>query len=145
MTGEEQRNVWFRPVFGGTISYTATLFKKFSTQFFECGKTISNHSQHWKRESDLDGDLYDAITCTKPSRQHQTTRMSNKVTSLLREQQLEEVIKTRRSFVHPSSLLVRTFEDYQSAQSVFAIQVRIIEPVVLDIGQCVPAKNQPSS
>ena len=59
------------------------------------GKTISNHSQHWKREIDLDGDLYDNITGTKPSRQHQATRMSNKVTWLLREPQLEEVIKTR--------------------------------------------------
>jgi hypothetical protein len=93
----------------------------------EYGKSISNHSQHWKRESDLDEDLYDAITCTKTSRQHQVTRMSNKVTWLLREQQLEEVIKTKRSFFHPSSL-VRIFEDYQSAQSVFEIQVRIIGP-----------------
>ena len=93
----------------------------------EYGKTISNHSQHWKRENDLDEDLYDAITCTKHSRQHQATRMSNKVTWLLREPQLEEVIKTRLSFVHPSSL-VRIFEDYQSAQSVIAIQVRIIGP-----------------
>jgi len=25
VTGEEQRNVWFWPVFGGTISYTAAL------------------------------------------------------------------------------------------------------------------------
>jgi hypothetical protein len=47
------------------------------------GKTISNHSQHWKRENDLDGELHDDITCTKPSRQHQATRMSNKVTWLL--------------------------------------------------------------
>jgi hypothetical protein len=93
----------------------------------EYGKTISNHSQHWKRENDLDGELHDDITCTKPSRQHQATRMSNKVTWLLREPQLEEVIKTRLSFVHPS-FLVRIFEDYQSTQSLFAIQFRIIGP-----------------
>jgi hypothetical protein len=53
--------------------------------------------------------------------------MSNKVTWMLREPQLEEVIKTRLSFVHPS-FLVRIFEDYQSTQSLFAIQVRIIGP-----------------
>jgi hypothetical protein len=94
---------------------------------FEYGKSISNHSQHWKGESDLDGDLYDAVTCTKPSRQHQATRISNKVTWLLREQLFEEVIKARRSFVHPSSL-VRIFEDYQLGQSGFEIQVRIIGP-----------------
>jgi hypothetical protein len=88
---------------------------------FEYEKTISNHSQHWTRESNLDGDLYDAITCTKPSRQHQATRMSSKITWMLREQQLEEVIKSRRS-------LVRLLEDYQSAQRMFAIQVRIIGP-----------------
>jgi hypothetical protein len=93
----------------------------------EYGKTISNHSQHWKRDNDLDGDLYDDITCTKPSRQHQATRMSNKATWLLREPQLEEVINTRLSFVQPS-FLVRIFEDYQSTQCVFAIQVRIIGP-----------------
>jgi hypothetical protein len=69
----------------------------------EYGKSISNHSQHCKGESDLDGHLYDAFT--KPSRQHQATRMSNKVTWLLREQLLEEVIKTRRSFVRPSSFV----------------------------------------
>jgi hypothetical protein len=67
----------------------------------EYEKTISNHSQHWKRENDLDEDLHDDTTCTKPSRQHQATRMSNKVTWLPREPQLEEVIKTRLSFVRP--------------------------------------------
>jgi hypothetical protein len=93
----------------------------------EYRKTISNQYQYLKRENDLDGDLYDDITCTKPSRQHQATRMSNKVTWLLRETQLEEVIKMRLSFVHPS-FIVRIFEDYQSTQSVFAMQVRIIGP-----------------
>jgi hypothetical protein len=111
--------------------------------------------------------------------------MSDKSIWLLREQQLEEVIKTRRSFIH-LIFLDRIFGDFQSAQSVFAIQVIIMgppsasvtrsllfanktieeyeiqlpativkvnkgiamllhAPVVLDIGQCVPANNQPSS
>jgi hypothetical protein len=161
------------------------LVKKFNTRFFEYGKTISNDPQHLKRESDLNGDLCDDITCTKPSWQPQTTSMSDKSTWLLREQQLEEVIKTRRSFIH-LIFLDRIFGDFQSAQSVFAIQVIIMgplsasvtrsllfanktieeyeiqlpatiekvnkgiamllhAPVVLDIGQCIPANNQPSS
>ena len=70
----------------------------------------SNHSQHWKRKSDLDGDSYDAITYIEPSWQHQTTRMSNKVTWLLREQQQ---FNTRHSIVHPSSF-VRIFEDSEA-------------------------------
>jgi hypothetical protein len=66
---------------------------------------------------------HDAITYTKPSRQHHATRISNNVTWLLREQQLEDVIKTRRSYI--------IFEKYKCSKpsTHWALQFRIVQVV----------------
>ena len=95
-----------------------------------------------KREGDLDGDLYHCMwdSNLNDDMQNNAETLSNhpqhpyhlqrKVQTLLPPNQLDVIDNDSHlgcSFVHPSSL-VRIFEDSQSAQSVFAIQVRIIGP-----------------
>ena len=86
-----------------------------------CSRSENHTSSLPSVKLGLKHEFYDAITYTKPSRQHQATRMSNNVTWLLREQQLENVIKTRRSYVN--------FEKckYSKPPTHWALQFRIVQ------------------
>ena len=91
-----------------------------SEGIFGYGKNISYHFQHWKRESELDGDLY-----------------ASPVSIFEDYQSVQRVFPIQVRIIGPSfvccnfihlSFLDRIFGDSQSTQSMFSFQIRIIRP-----------------
>jgi hypothetical protein len=83
-------------------------------------KNVSYHSQHWKRESELDGDLYASYVSIYED--GQSVQKSFEIQVQIIEQSF-----VCYCFIH-ISFLDRIYGDSQLAQNVFAIQVRIIGP-----------------
>ena len=91
-----------------------------SEGILEHEKAISNHSQHWKRKSDLDGDLYASFVRTFENYHSMQSVLAIQI-------RIIGPLFVGCRFIH-LSFLDRIFGEYQSAQKVFAIQVRIIGP-----------------
>ena len=133
-------------------------------------ENISYHSQHWKRESELDGDLYASLVSIFEDYQSVQRVFAIQVRiigpsfvccSFIHLSFLDRIFGDSQSthsvfafqfriigppsvgcsFVH-LSFLDRIFVDSQSAQSVFAIQVRIIGPPSVGITKSVLFTNQ---